>query len=70
MTEVKAKCLYINRRWQDLDEGDRRGAGKGQGRGALCSKSRHPTQVPEHLPTQTDMCQKIPAYSPWAIFGS
>lgn len=28
--------------------------GKDREGGALCSKNRHPTQVPERLPTQTD----------------
>lgn len=42
MTEVKAKCLYINRRWEDLDEGDRRAAGKGQGRGLSAQRTDTP----------------------------
>ena len=49
MTEVKAKCLYVNRRWEDLDADHRRGAGRGAGKGVL-SAQRGDT-LPKYLNT-------------------
>ena len=47
--------------------------GKDREGGALCSKNRHPTQVPERLPTQTDStCTKgyqLTAHGPYLADG-
>ena len=48
--------------------------GKDREGGALCSKNRHPTQVPERLPTQTDStCTKgyqLTAHGPYLAHRS
>lgn len=64
MTEVKAKCLYVNRRWEDLDADHRRGAGRGAGKGVLSAQrgdtlpkylNTHPHRQTAHVPKDTSL---------------